>query len=92
MKTQIVFVALALLAMAPAAQAACTSEQLQAKAAAYSERIQDVIAKDHTKAQAFTAKLQEASQKLQEAMKQPGAGMDEVCQFYDKLLAELDGS
>ncbi len=92
MKRSIIGATLALLAAAPAAQAACTSEQLQAKAAAYSKRIQDVIAKDHTKAQAFTAKLQEASQKLQEAMKQPGAGMDEVCQFYDKLLAELEGS
>lgn len=92
MKTRIVLVALALLAMAPAAQAACTSEQLQAKSAAYAKRIQEVIAKDHTKAQALSAKVQEAAQKLQEAMKQPGAGMDEVCQFYDKLLAELEGS
>jgi hypothetical protein len=33
--------------------------------------------------------VQESAQKLQEAMKQPGSGMDEVCAFYDKLIAEL---
>jgi seryl-tRNA synthetase len=75
---------------APAAEAACTSEELQAKAANYSKRIQEVIAKDHSKAQALGAKVQEAAQKLQEAMKQPGSGMDEVCAFYDKLTPELD--
>jgi hypothetical protein len=92
MKWSIIGAALVLLATVPAAEAACTSEQLQGKAAAYSKRIQEVITKDHTKAQALGAKVQEAAQKLQEAMKQPGAGMDEVCQFYDKLLAELEES
>jgi seryl-tRNA synthetase len=92
MKKTLIGAALAFVLAAPVANAACTSEQLQAKAAAYSKRIQEVIAKDHTKAQALSAKVQEAAQKLQEAMKQPGAGMDEVCQFYDKLLAELEGS
>lgn len=77
-------------AFVSAAHAACTQEELQAKAAAYSKRVQEVIAKDHSKAQALGAKVQESAQKLQEAMKQPGSGMDEVCAFYDKLLAELD--
>ena len=82
--------ALALLVLTSAANAACTQQELQAKAADYSKRVQDVIQKDHTKAQALSAKVQEAAQKLQEAMKQPGSGMDEVCSFYDRLIAELD--
>lgn len=72
------------------AHAACTQEELQAKAAAYSKRVQEVVAKDHAKAQALGARVQESAQKLQEAMKQPGSGLDEVCAFYDKLIAELD--
>jgi hypothetical protein len=90
MKIRIAIAAMALLATAPAAHAACTQQELQEKAAAYSKRIQEVIAKDASKAQAFGAKVQEAAQKLQEAMKQPGAGLDEVCRFYDKLIAELE--
>jgi seryl-tRNA synthetase len=92
MTRKVLGAALALLLAAPVAHAACTSEELQAKAAAYSKRIQEVVAKDHTKAQALGAKVQEAAQKLQEAMKQPGAGMDEVCRFYDQLIAELEGN
>lgn len=90
MKVRIALAALALLALAPAAQAACTQQELQEKAAAYSKRIQEVVTKDASKAQALGAKVQEAAQKLQEAMKQPGAGLDEVCAFYDKLIAELE--
>ena len=82
--------ALAVGASVTAVHAACTQAELQEKAAAYSKRVQEVIAKDHTKAQALGAKVQESAQKLQEAMKQPGSGMDEVCAFYDKLIAELD--
>lgn len=90
MKKTLIGAALALLVLTPAANAACTSEELQAKAANYSKRIQEVIVKDSSKAQALSAKVQEAAQKLQEAMKQPGSGLDEVCAFYDKLTAELD--
>jgi Skp family chaperone for outer membrane proteins len=90
MKKTLIGATLALFVLAPAAHAACTQQELQAKAANYSKRVQEVIQKDHSKAQALGAKVQEASQKLQEAMKQPGAGMDEVCAFYDKLIAELD--
>ena len=86
----IVAIALAAACAAPVAHAACSQEELQAKAAAYSKRVQEAIAKDHTKAQALGAKIQESAEKLQEAMKQPGSGMAEVCAFYDKLLAELD--
>lgn len=82
--------ALAMILAAPAAHAACTQAELQEKAQAYSKRVQEVVAKDHTKAQALGAKVQESAQKLQEAMKQPGSGLDEVCAFYDKLIAELD--
>ncbi len=89
MKKSLIGAALALVALAPAANAACTQAELQAKAAAYSKRVQEVIAKDHTKAQALSIKVQESAQKLQEAMNQPGSGMDEVCRFYDQLLAEL---
>lgn len=90
MTRHLIGAALALMLAAPAANAACTQAELQQKAATYSKRVQEVIAKDHTKAQALGAKVQESAQKLQEAMKQPGSGMDEVCAFYDKLLAELD--
>ena len=90
MKKTLIGAALSLCVLAPAAHAACSQQELQAKAANYSKRIQEVIAKDHSKAQALSAKVQEAAQKLQEAMKQPGSGMDEVCAFYDKLTAELD--
>jgi len=90
MKKTLIGAALTLFVLAPAAHAACTQQELQTKAANYSKRVQEVIQKDHTKAQALSAKVQEASQKLQEAMKQPGSGMDEVCAFYDKLIAELD--
>lgn len=86
----LIAIALATAFAAPAARAACSQEELQAKAAAYSKRLQEAIAKDHTKAQALGAKVQESAEKLQEAMKQPGSGMAEVCAFYDKLLAELD--
>jgi hypothetical protein len=79
-----------MLAAAPAAEAACGQDELQNKAMALSQRIQAVASKDPQKAQAWSAKAQEAAQKLQEAMKRPGAGMDEVCRFYDELLAELD--
>jgi hypothetical protein len=92
MKEIFVGVVIALLMGAQAARAACTQEELQAKAAAYAKRVQEVIAKDHTKAQALGAKVQESAEKLQEAMKQPGAGIDEVCRFYDQLLAELEAS
>lgn len=90
MKKTLIGAALALFVLAPAANAACTQQELQTKAANYSKRVQEVIQKDHSKAQALGAKVQEAAQKLQEAMKQPGSGMDEVCSFYDKLTAELD--
>lgn len=90
MKQHLIGTALALLVAVPSAQAACTQAELQAKAQAYSKRVQEVIAKDHTKAQALGAKVQESAQKLQEAMKQPDSGLDEVCAFYDKLTAELD--
>ena len=89
MKKTLIAAALALFVLAPAAQAACTQAELQEKAATYSKRVQEAMQKDHTKAQALSAKVQEAAQKLQEAMKQPGSGMDEVCAFYDKLIAEL---
>jgi hypothetical protein len=82
--------ALGLALAATAAHAACTQQELQAKAAAYSKRIQEVIANNPNKAQAVSAKVQESAQKLQEMMKQPGAGMDAVCSFYDELMAELD--
>jgi hypothetical protein len=90
MKKHLIGAALAFVAAAPAAQAACTQAELQEKAQTYSKRIQEVIARDHTKAQALGAKVQEAAQKLQEALKQPGSGMDEVCAFYDRLIAELE--
>lgn len=90
MKPAIFAAALATALSIPSAHAACTQAELQEKAAAYSKRVQEAIAKDRTKAQALGAKVQESAQKLQEAMKQPGSGMDEVCAFYDKLIAELD--
>lgn len=90
MTRHLIGAALVLILAAPAAEAACTQAELQEKAQTYSKRVQEVIAKDHTKAQALGAKVQESAQKLQEAMKQPGSGMDEVCRFYDKLIAELD--
>jgi hypothetical protein len=90
MTKHLIGAALALILAAPAANAACTQAELQEKAQTYSKRVQEVIAKDHSKAQALGAKVQESAQKLQEAMKQPGSGMDEVCAFYDKLIAELD--
>ncbi len=90
MTKHLIGAALAMALAAPAANAACTQAELQEKAQTYSKRIQEMIAKDHTKAQALGTKVQEAAQKLQEAMKQPGSGMDEVCSFYDKLIAELD--
>jgi hypothetical protein len=89
MTKHLIGAALALILAAPAANAACTQAELQEKAQTYSKRVQEVIAKDHSKAQALGANVQESAQKLQEAMKQPGSGMDEVCAFYDKLIAEL---
>ncbi len=86
---RLVFLALSILAAAAAPARACTQQELQAKSQAYAARLQDLAARDPKRVQHFTAKLQEAAKKLQEAMQNSG-GLAEVCRFYDELIAELE--
>jgi DNA-binding protein H-NS len=90
MKKTLIGAAFALIVAAPAANAACTLEQLQQKAMAYSQKVQEVAQKDAQKIQRFAPKAQEAGKKYQEAMAQRGTNYDDVCKLYDELIAELD--
>jgi hypothetical protein len=92
MKMTLMGVALALIVLAPAAHAACTLEQLQQKAMAYSQKVQEVAQKDAQKLQRFAPRAEEATKKYQAAMAQGGTNYDEVCKLYDELVAELDKS
>lgn len=90
MKKTLIGAALALIVAVPVANAACTLEQLQQKAMAYSQKVQEVAQKDAQKIQRFAPKAQEAGKKYQEAMAQRGTNYDDVCKLYDELLTELD--
>jgi len=92
MKKTLFGAAFILLAAAPAANAACTMEQLQQKALAFSQKMQAMMQKDANVAQRFAPKAQEAAKKYQEAAAQGGTNYDEICKFYDELLVELEKS
>ncbi|WP_208352985.1 hypothetical protein [Pseudaestuariivita rosea] len=66
-----------------AAFADCTQADVQAKAMQLNAAIQEMAASDPGKMSEFAAKAQEASQKMSTA-----SDMQEVCDYYDQLLAE----
>ncbi len=79
-------------ALAPAAQAACTINELAQKAQTFATKWQEVIQKDLQRAQRFAPRAQEASAKYQEAVAQRGQNYDDLCRLYDELLDELEKS
>jgi SOS response regulatory protein OraA/RecX len=89
MKKLLIGAALALSIAAPAAHAACTIEQLQQKAMAYSQKVQEVAQKNPQKLERFGPRAEEAGKKYQEALAQRGANYDDLCKLYDELVAEL---
>lgn len=89
MKILMPFAVAGLLALSAATALACTAQDVQAKAMQVSQKMQELAQKDPNKLQAVSAKAQEGAQKLQAAMG-AGKGLEEVCKFYDELLAEMN--
>jgi hypothetical protein len=88
MKMLMPFAVAGLLMVSTAAALACTAQDVQTKAMQVTQKIQELAQKDPSKLQTISTKAQEGSQKLQAAMA-AGKGLDEVCKFYDELLAEM---
>lgn len=61
---------------------ACTADEVQAKALAFSTKYQDLAKKDPQAASAW-------AQKYAAKQANPPQNLDEVCKFYDDLLATL---
>lgn len=61
---------------------ACTSDEMTAKAMAFSTKMQDLAKKDPQKAS-------EWSQKYAAKQATPPTSLDEACKYYDDLLASL---
>ena len=89
MKILMPFAVAGLLAVSAANAFACTAQDVQAKAMQVSQKMQELAQKDSNKLQAISAKAQEGGQKLQAAMAS-GKGLEEVCKYYDELLAEMN--
>ncbi|NSX55146.1 hypothetical protein [Parasulfitobacter algicola] len=70
---------------ATSAFAECTQADIQAKAMELNTKIQEMAASDPAKMSAFATKAQEAGAKMATASNQ-----QEVCDFYDQLLAEAN--
>jgi hypothetical protein len=79
----------ALAAASGLANAACTQEDLMAKATKLSQLIQTKMAQDPSQGQALMAKLQPIMQAQQTRMASGGAvDMDKVCGEYDDMIKQ----
>lgn len=85
MKQQIVFALGLVLASAGLSHAACTQADVQQKVIEVSQKAQALAATDPAKMQKVMLELQTAQQN------QAATSLDEVCEIYDRLLADLDG-
>ena len=90
MKKTLLGTALALVIAAPAAQAACTMQELQQKAMTYSQKVQALAQKDPQKLQKFAEKAQDVSKRYQESVAKGTTNYDEICKLYDDLNDEMD--
>ncbi len=81
---KIVVAALAIIALSGSSAFACTQQELQAKAMAFSAKLQDLAKKDPQKASAW-------SQQYAAKMGAAPTNVDEACKFYDDLTATIPG-
>jgi hypothetical protein len=82
---RLIFAFICLVGCAGVASAACTQEELLAKAQAFSANVQQVSQKD-------PAKYQEAMTAMQKdlpALQQNSADTSKLCEFYDTWNAKL---
>lgn len=74
--------ALAIALLSGSTAYACTTDELTAKATAYSTKVQELVKKDPQK---FSAWGQQNAAKLAA----PPTNVDEACKYYDDLTASL---
>ncbi len=77
----------ALLAAPPAL--ACSKAQALAKADAVSARMQVLAKQDPKRLQAVVPKVEKASQKLRDALEKNPNNLDDICGYFDDVLAEM---
>jgi hypothetical protein len=78
----------ALLAAPPAL--ACSKREAQAKADAVSARMQALAKQDPKRLRAVVPKVEKASQKLRDALEKNPNDLNEICRYFDDVLAEMN--
>ncbi len=88
-KTAIVAALAAGLCAAPHA-VACTKAEAQAKADAVSARLQQIAQQNPNRLKAVVPKVEKASQRLREALEKSRNDLDQICKYFDEVLADMN--
>ncbi|MEQ8699574.1 MAG: hypothetical protein RLT05_23825 [Bauldia litoralis] len=79
----------AILCAAPHA-VACTKAEAQSKADAVSARLQQLVQQNPDRLKAVVPKVEKASQRLREALEKRTNDLDEICKYFDEVLADMN--
>ena len=88
-KTALAAAMAGILCAAPQALA-CTKAEAQAKADAVSVRLQQIAQNNPNRLKAVVPKVEKASQRLREALDKKPNDLDEICKYFDKVLADMN--